>query len=367
MGNVEAIESIVAEKAGPVAKVVSNKVLKELSATRTSLTDELLPVFVDLLVKRAVQDEPSRRQIRQRIERQFGIPANYSYDDATVSNIVKLGEMKGQALAKIASLDAIVKECESLGFNMSSQRQELQYALYYINSGNFNEANRYLYSAENFLSVVKTGLQKGAQQTAPQVTQTPQGKDRILKTGGYIIKGVESDRAFAVLKMHLDDGFHGICLSRTHPDRLAKAHGLANYPNLKILWLSQTGLGIDDPQEQVTGLGLVGIGMARGGEETVDEDETFVVPTNLSHISLVINSFLMKHHAEGNAEAKTIVLLDGFDYLVTQNDYQSVLKLVQKINEYVVLHSSRFIMPLDPSTLDERELRLIEREMPPID
>ena len=59
----------------------------------------------------------------------------------------------------------------------------------------------------------------------------------------------------------------------------------------------------------------------------------------------------------------TVVLLDGFEYLVSHNDFQSVLALLHDLNENVSIRDSILLVPLDPRALTEREFSLMRREV----
>lgn len=56
---------------------------------------------------------------------------------------------------------------------------------------------------------------------------------------------------------------------------------------------------------------------------------------------------------------KSIILLDGLEYLISNNNFPLVLKLIQQLRDKVSTTDSILIMPLDPDTLDERQMALI--------
>ena len=60
---------------------------------------------------------------------------------------------------------------------------------------------------------------------------------------------------------------------------------------------------------------------------------------------------------------KSIVLLDGFEYLVSHNDFGSVLALLHDLNESVVMRDSILLVPFDPTAFNEREIALVRREV----
>jgi archaellum biogenesis ATPase FlaH len=60
---------------------------------------------------------------------------------------------------------------------------------------------------------------------------------------------------------------------------------------------------------------------------------------------------------------RSVVLLDGFEYLVSHNDFNSVLALLHDLNEKVAVKDAILLVPLDPATFNERELALIRRDV----
>ncbi len=146
----------------------------------------------------------------------------------------------------------------------------------------------------------------------------------------YVVKEERPERSFALFAELLGKGGRGLCISRTHPDTLKKKYGF----EADSLWLTKT--------------------------ETSQHSETkgveFVSPNNLAHLASAVRDFLSKG-PEG------VVIVEGLEYLTTQNDFKSVLKFIQLINEQIVLDKGYLIMPVDESTMDPKDFSLIEREM----
>ena len=84
--------------------------------------------------------------------------------------------------------------------------------------------------------------------------------------------------------------------------------------------------------------------------------EHCIDPTNLSRLSMEIINFI-------NGSENGIILLEGLEYLISQNSYQIILHFIQLINDKIMLSNSTIIVPLDPLILNERELHLLERDM----
>ena len=60
---------------------------------------------------------------------------------------------------------------------------------------------------------------------------------------------------------------------------------------------------------------------------------------------------------------KSVVMLDGIEYLSVNNDFQKVLKAVARINEMVMQYESIMIIPLEPRAFETNELALLERDV----
>jgi hypothetical protein len=58
---------------------------------------------------------------------------------------------------------------------------------------------------------------------------------------------------------------------------------------------------------------------------------------------------------------KTVVLLDGFDTIVTYGDFKKALATVDSLKEAVLATKSRLILPINRHSLDDRQVALLEK------
>jgi two-component system cell cycle response regulator len=58
-----------------------------------------------------------------------------------------------------------------------------------------------------------------------------------------------------------------------------------------------------------------------------------------------------------------VVLLDGIEYLLLDNDFISILRLIEQSNDTVMSSNSRLILQIDPETLDKKDYHLLKRWM----
>jgi predicted hydrocarbon binding protein len=140
---------------------------------------------------------------------------------------------------------------------------------------------------------------------------------------GYLIKEENPDKSYEVFRDWVTHGHQGLCITRDFPAKIRKKYGLEKTP---IIWLSTS------------------------------ETENTVPPQNLSALFYHIENFLKKSE-------NGILLLSGLEYLITHNSYQSVLKFIQLLNEQIAIREAVLVVPLSPLTLDEKDLKLFEREL----
>ncbi len=140
---------------------------------------------------------------------------------------------------------------------------------------------------------------------------------------GYLIKEEVPDRSYEIFKDWVTHGHEGLCITRDFPAKIRKRYGLEKTP---IIWLSTS------------------------------ETENTVPPQNLSTLFYHIENFLKK-------SKNGILLLSGLEYLITHNTYPSVLKFIQLLNEQIAIREAVLIVPVSPPTMEEKDLKLVEREL----
>ncbi len=148
------------------------------------------------------------------------------------------------------------------------------------------------------------------------------GKRRQLEPGrSYIVKERKPGKAWTVFSQALDDGYEGLYVTRQHPNHVEKRHGPKT---LKVVWLSTT-LGRD-----------------------------YVDPHNLGALTNLINVFT-------EAPRRSIILLDGIEYLMINNDYNRIIKFVEYLNEIVMQRQCILVVSVDERAFEPKEMAFIER------
>ncbi len=146
--------------------------------------------------------------------------------------------------------------------------------------------------------------------------------------GAYLVREPKAEKIFELYGGLVRAGARGLCITRMHPDDYRERYAL---PDAGYVWLSKS-------------VGRKETGMA------------IVEPTALVDIASAIADFA----SEGGNAA---VLLEGVEYMITQNGFPSVERFLQKVNEKVVLNDSYLLISANPAALKEQEYRLLAREM----
>jgi archaellum biogenesis ATPase FlaH len=79
-------------------------------------------------------------------------------------------------------------------------------------------------------------------------------------------------------------------------------------------------------------------------------------PKDLEKLSVALEQFLSQ-------SGGGIVLLDGLEYLITNNNFITVLRLIQSLRDQVAINQSILLMAVNRSTLESHQLNLLEREV----
>jgi hypothetical protein len=137
----------------------------------------------------------------------------------------------------------------------------------------------------------------------------------------YIFKTRKPDRIFHLHNDFVKSGSTILCVTRLHPDQLEEDFGI---PQEKVLWLSN----------------------AVGARN--------VNPQNVG----ILTDSLVRFFESG---PKAVVILDGLEYLVMQNDFGKVLRLVNYLYEAVAVNKGTLVTTIDPRAFSTQELAFLEK------
>jgi len=159
--------------------------------------------------------------------------------------------------------------------------------------------------------------------SAPARTASEDEPPPLLKdSSSYLVEEAAPDEAYRLFQIAQKAGKPGMAITRIFPQKVRERLGGSDLP---ILWLSNVG------------------------------KEDSVRPKDLEKLSLAVEQFLTRE--------KGVILLDAIEYLVTNNNFITVLRLVQSIRDQVAINNGVFLVSVNPSALDPHQLTLLEREV----
>ncbi|MCK4443435.1 MAG: DUF835 domain-containing protein [Thermoplasmata archaeon] len=149
------------------------------------------------------------------------------------------------------------------------------------------------------------------------------GERRFKPGHSYLIKGRKTDKAFQHFVDLVNRGFKGLHVTRQHPDHISKSK-FKTEP--RVVWLSTT-LG-----------------------------KNYVDPHNLGSLTSMIHEFV-------ESNEKTVIFVDGVEYLMINNDFSRIIKFIEYVNETVMQNKSVLFLAIDERVFEERELAILERNL----
>lgn len=144
-----------------------------------------------------------------------------------------------------------------------------------------------------------------------------------LESGeSYLVESAQPTEAFDIFRDAVTHGIQGFSICRMHPKKVRHRFDLKKTP---IVWLS-----------------------------TIEAEDS-VDPKDLAKINHMLNEFLKR-------ASDCILLVEGLEYLIIQNNFEKVVKALHSLNDYVTVSNSRLLVPINPKTLSEKELSILEKE-----
>jgi len=142
----------------------------------------------------------------------------------------------------------------------------------------------------------------------------------------YLVEERRPRVSYDLFDRALGTGFEGMVVTRDFPKRVAGERG---FTTTRMVWLTN----------------LVGEGR--------------VNPTAIGILMNNLRTFI-------EARPKSVVMLDGLEYLISLNTYDRMLQFMHQLRDVVITNNALLFVPVDPKTLTERELALLERNLEPI-
>jgi hypothetical protein len=159
-----------------------------------------------------------------------------------------------------------------------------------------------------------------------KLKKIPTPKYKLMIGGTYLVferTEREEGEGFKIFKDILRTGSPGLVVSRIYPEKILSRYDLGELP---VIWLSRS------------------------------KNENAIQPTNLGAVVEEIKEFASKN-------TDSIIMFDGLEYLTVHNEFDRVLKLLHSLEDEIALHKARLLISLNPSTLSNKKVALISKEM----
>ncbi|MDI6855271.1 MAG: DUF835 domain-containing protein [Candidatus Thermoplasmatota archaeon] len=144
----------------------------------------------------------------------------------------------------------------------------------------------------------------------------------LVKGNSYLIKEKKPDKTFELFKLLIKNKIEPFCIARLHPKHIKWKYKI----KVKSLWLSKK------------------------------EYNYCLSPTDLGVLVSTAENFI-------KSAKNGVLLIEGLEYLILNNDFTKVLRAVADLIESVMESNCRILLPIDPDTLDSKELALLERNL----
>jgi PAS domain S-box-containing protein len=137
----------------------------------------------------------------------------------------------------------------------------------------------------------------------------------------YLVKK-DLAKVFDIFVSIVFGDYEGLCITRMYPPKMRSKYGLEKTP---IVWLTSE---------------------ASEGERSME---------SIQDLSIVIGDFLEK-------AKNPVILFDGFEYLITNNGWDSFIRFLQILKDRLQRKSGILIAPILEEALGTKELALLHRE-----
>lgn len=156
------------------------------------------------------------------------------------------------------------------------------------------------------------------------------GLPELIEGFSYIVEEERVNKCFVLMERQLEgENVPALCITRTNPKQLRKLYKFPE-PNVKILWLTDREGGSSD-----------------------------VVSPSLENMIFTLEEFI-------DENPNSVVLLDGIEYLISNNTFNPVLRFIRKIVDKISETESILLVATSPEAIGVQEIKQLERELQPL-
>ncbi|MDD1747351.1 MAG: DUF835 domain-containing protein [Methanomassiliicoccales archaeon] len=159
---------------------------------------------------------------------------------------------------------------------------------------------------------------------APKAQRKVVAKAELSEGHSYLLEEERPDAAHRILLNKAREGYSALGIVRSHPKSLRAKAGSAD---VTLLWLTDR----ESAQEKT-------------------------IPPSLERMVSIIEAFIEE-------KKRSIVLLDDIQYLVSNTNFDGVVRFLRSVVDSVTERNAIFMVSLSPESLKPQERSILEREM----
>jgi hypothetical protein len=155
-------------------------------------------------------------------------------------------------------------------------------------------------------------------------SRRPAGKFELVEGRSYLLEESKPDMATRLFAQRVGEGSSGLAITRGNPKLLKTKLGKAD---AQVLWLT----------------------------DRESRNERTIAPS-LERIMLIIQEFMA-------AKKKSVILLDDIQYLISNTNFEGVVRLLRTVVDETSESHSVFLLSMAPESLKPQDRSILEREM----
>ncbi len=166
--------------------------------------------------------------------------------------------------------------------------------------------------------------------------------DEFYEGSTNLLKVKDLSKAYNVFKELVEKRNVGVCVTREYPDKVKKKYDLQKFFGEES---TNKSSGVSNEEERDVSM----IWLSNVGEKDA------VQPKDLEKLSFKLESFITR--------GVGVILLNGFEFLVSNNNFKTVLHLIQSLKDQVAMGGSILLITVSPDSFDQSQLDQLEREV----
>ncbi|MEM2899295.1 MAG: DUF835 domain-containing protein [Thermoplasmata archaeon] len=269
--------------------------------------------------------------------------------------------------AQIMSAEKVIADREARGLDIPQAKKMLAEAKRRLSIGDFEKAFTYAVNAEENAKIYDglSSTELNMEHAQPlihrekQQKQEQKDKERASKFSPEIVNEIKpgcsylitSDFGMELVKHYVHDGDDALVIARNFSadeKKLISDFKISSIRLTTVSGKSESKASIGIP------VGIIGLGGTSG--LLSQGEEVQMNPQNLQGIASQIKEQI-------RSSEKCVILIRDLDYLITQNDFKATLRTLQEIVEHISISNAKLIVEAEPTMIDEKEIKLLEREL----